>query len=465
MRCYKCNSVLTDNDYCLKCGADVSVYKIVVKASNTYYNLGLAKAQVRDLSGALTALRTSIKINKNNIKARNLLGLVYYEMGEIAMALSEWVISANLKQDRNVALIYIKKVKSEPNRLEALNQSARRYNIALEKAKSGDDDVALIQLKKVVNSTPHFVKAHLLLALLYMKKNNMDRAEKCLNKVMKIDRANTLALRYLDEIHQTGIAEAGGDENAYYREKKKKPEPLSGHDIIVPRNSYKEPTNGVLTVVYILLGVIIGVAVVWFLVVPSKLQSAQYDNNKIIKNYSEQLSGYSVTITNLEAQVAELTAQLETAQTELASYTGESGSGAMYATLVEAANAYVDNDFETASTLLAQITDVATLPTETARNLYTTMQENCESGAQTYYTAGVNAYNQRNYVDAVTYLLQAYTFDNTTVETPYYLAMSYLMLNDTSNAQTYINIVNNQFGSTTFAAQLNQYLSGSATAN
>ena len=28
MRCYKCNSVLTDNDYCLKCGADVSVYKL-----------------------------------------------------------------------------------------------------------------------------------------------------------------------------------------------------------------------------------------------------------------------------------------------------------------------------------------------------------------------------------------------------------------------------------------------------
>ena len=27
MRCYKCNSVLTDNDYCLKCGADVSVYE------------------------------------------------------------------------------------------------------------------------------------------------------------------------------------------------------------------------------------------------------------------------------------------------------------------------------------------------------------------------------------------------------------------------------------------------------
>ena len=70
MRCYKCNSVLSDQDYCLKCGADVSVYKVVVKASNSYYNTGLLKAKVRDLSGAVTALKTSLSINKNNIKAR-----------------------------------------------------------------------------------------------------------------------------------------------------------------------------------------------------------------------------------------------------------------------------------------------------------------------------------------------------------------------------------------------------------
>ena len=75
MKCYKCNAELTEDGYCLKCGADVAVYKIVVKASNSYYNVGLAKAQVRDLSGAIAALKTSLRINKKNIKARNLLGL------------------------------------------------------------------------------------------------------------------------------------------------------------------------------------------------------------------------------------------------------------------------------------------------------------------------------------------------------------------------------------------------------
>ena len=67
MKCYRCNSQLDNSDYCLKCGADVSVYKVVVKASNTYYNQGLEKARVRDLSGAAESLRTSLSINKKNI--------------------------------------------------------------------------------------------------------------------------------------------------------------------------------------------------------------------------------------------------------------------------------------------------------------------------------------------------------------------------------------------------------------
>ena len=50
MKCYKCNSQLDNSsDYCLKCGADVSVYRIVVRTSNTYYNQGLEKAKVREL--------------------------------------------------------------------------------------------------------------------------------------------------------------------------------------------------------------------------------------------------------------------------------------------------------------------------------------------------------------------------------------------------------------------------------
>lgn len=455
MRCYKCNSVLSDEDYCLKCGADVSVYKIVVKASNSYYNQGLEKARVRDLTGAVTALKTSLSLNKKNIKARNLLGLVYYEMGELAMALSEWVISLNLKQDRNVAEVYIRKVKSNPNKLELINQAARRYNIALAKAKEGGDDVALIQLKKVAATYPKFIRANLLLALIYMKRNEDERALKVLHRVLKIDRNNTLALKYIDEINGASQTQPADGNEEYYRNSKRKP--LSGNDVILPRNSYKEPSSGVFTVVYILLGVVIGAALIWFLIVPAKLQSSQHENNDTIKKYSEQLSGYSVEITTLEKQNEELTSQLDAANKELEQYKGDSGETALYAKLVETVSEYLANDVDKAALALADI-DVTQLPTQTAKDLYTTLEDKCNGGARTFYMAGLNAYNQKNYVDAAKYLEKAYELDNKSVETPYYLAMSYFELNDLENAQKYVDVVNSKFGDTTFAKQLKEYV-------
>lgn len=455
MRCYKCNSVLSDEDYCLKCGADVSVYKIVVKASNSYYNQGLEKARVRDLTGAVTALKTSLSLNKKNIKARNLLGLVYYEMGELAMALSEWVISLNLKQDRNVAEVYIRKVKSNPNKLELINQAAKRYNIALAKAKEGGDDVALIQLKKVAATYPKFIRANLLLALIYMKRNEDERALKVLHRVLKTDRNNTLALKYIDEINGASQTQPADGNEEYYRNSKRKP--LSGNDVILPRNSYKEPSSGVFTVVYILLGVVIGAALIWFLIVPAKLQSSQHENNDTIKKYSEQLSGYSVEITTLEKQNEELTSQLDAANKELEQYKGDSGETALYAKLVEAVSEYLANDVDKAALALADI-DVTQLPTQTAKDLYTTLEDKCNGGARTFYMAGLNAYNQKNYVDAAKYLEKAYELDNKSVETPYYLAMSYFELNDLENAQKYVDVVNSKFGNTTFATQLKEYV-------
>ncbi len=460
MRCYKCNSVLSDEDYCTKCGADVSVYKIVVKASNSYYNQGLAKAGVRDLTGAVTALKTSLELNRQNIKARNLLGLVYYEMGELALALSEWVISLNLKQDRNVAEVYVRKVKSNPNKLELINQAAKKYNLALAKVKEGGDDVALIQLKKVVATYPKFIRANLLLALLYMKRNEDERALKLLKGVLKIDRNNTLALKYIDEINNTGVHSDSKDKEEYYRNSKHRP--LSGNDVILPRSSYKEPSSGVFTVVYILLGVIIGAALIWFLVVPAKLQSSQHENNETIKKYSEQLSGYSVEITTLQSANEELQSQLDAANEELENYKGDTSEAALYARLIEAVSEYLDNNLDAAALALADI-DVTQLPTEISKSLYTTLEENCSQGAATFYIAGVNAYNQQNYVDAARYLERAYELDDTTVETPYYLAMSYYGLNDLENAQKYVDIVHERFGGTTFAAQLDEYINSLTT--
>ena len=53
----------------------------LVYQSNYWYNDGLKKANIRDLSGAIVSLRRSLQYNRENIATRNLLGLVYYGAG------------------------------------------------------------------------------------------------------------------------------------------------------------------------------------------------------------------------------------------------------------------------------------------------------------------------------------------------------------------------------------------------
>ena len=111
MRCPRCDAnVGNGSSVCSFCGQDLSVVHFVRRISNTYYNMGLEKAKVRDLSGAITTLKKSLQFDKYNSNARNLLGLIYYEMGETVAALSEWVLSKYLQPDDNAADYYINTV-------------------------------------------------------------------------------------------------------------------------------------------------------------------------------------------------------------------------------------------------------------------------------------------------------------------------------------------------------------------
>ena len=98
MICYRCGCRLSEKDFCTGCGADVGLYKRIMFMSNRFYNDGLERAAVRDLSGAMNSLRQSLKFNKNNIDARNLLGLIYFETGEVVEALGQWVVRTRTLQ-------------------------------------------------------------------------------------------------------------------------------------------------------------------------------------------------------------------------------------------------------------------------------------------------------------------------------------------------------------------------------
>ena len=132
MNCMYCGAAVNKGEQiCPRCGEELHVQRRALQLSALYYNQGLDKAEIRDLSGAIDLLRRSLKYNKRNIQARNLLGLVYFETGEAVAALSEWIISKNIKPEQNLAVEYIQAVQAEPAKLDTINQTIKKYNIAL----------------------------------------------------------------------------------------------------------------------------------------------------------------------------------------------------------------------------------------------------------------------------------------------------------------------------------------------
>ena len=170
MNCIYCGTPLSGIDYCTGCGADVTLQKRIIRISNLLYNEGLEKATVRDLSGAIVCLKRSLKFNKENIAARNLLGLVYFETGEVVAALSEWVISKNMNEPGIMRQTCILQDFRRKNKLDAINQTIRKYNQALLYCRQDNEDMAIIQLKKVLAQNPKLIKAYHLLSLLYLKR-------------------------------------------------------------------------------------------------------------------------------------------------------------------------------------------------------------------------------------------------------------------------------------------------------
>ena len=324
MNCPRCNVELSfKKKRCDNCGQDLRVYRRVLSLSNSCYNQALSQARVRDLSGAEVSLKKSLKFNKKNTNARNLLGLIYFEKGEIVEALSEWVISKHFQDENNEADYYISQVQANPSRLENYSQMVRKYNSALSSAKNGDEDMAIIQLKKVVNMNPRFIRANQLLALLYMmtgKKENRIKAYRLLKNISKIDVTNTTTLRYLKELSDV----QGKSENAQNKIVAKSAEetvrrtmPRADENAYKPITLYKEEKPSVLPFVHALLGVVIGIVLTWFIIVPQINNKANKNENEDFKKYSENLATNDSDVSTLENQNKQLQEKVDELEAQL----------------------------------------------------------------------------------------------------------------------------------------------------
>ncbi|MCR4763005.1 MAG: tetratricopeptide repeat protein [Lachnospiraceae bacterium] len=445
MLCYACGNELNEQDYCTACGADVRDYKQIRYLSNRLYNEGLDKARVRDLSGAAGCLRQSLKLYKGNIEARNLLGLIYYETGEVVSALTEWVISTNLREDRNPASYFLNRVQSEPQRLDTLGRTAKKYNLALNYAWQEDYDLAIIQLKRILQLNPGFLRARELLALLYLHAGEYERAKLECNRCLRIDSGDTMAKRYLKEAQAALIPV---EQKRGSRRKDDVIRYQSGNEIIIqPTRSVVR--GGVITFATALFGIAIGIAIAWTLILPNRISRVQQASRQEITSVSEESDAKSIKIRNLEQELSSLDEQIKTmeAQAQETAGTGELRSAGL---LIQAVAAWLKDpeDLDRVREYLRDMDPDAPEMTEIGgvQALYQNFIALVGvQMADAFYHEGYEAYRNEDDVTAIARLSKASAFDEDHVDALYFLGRAYYRSGNTEKARAVFEKVTERF--------------------
>ena len=365
---------------------DVTLERI----ANCYYNLGLERAKLRDLSGAAELLKKALHYDKYQREARNLLGLIFFEMGEVADALVQWVISMNLLPEENPADYYLDEIQRKPAILRICSDNVKRFNQALDYAQHNNKDLAVFQLNQVISDSPNYVKAHILLALLYMDRGDWIKAGKSLYLVLKIDRNNPKALVLMDLVKKnTGRAEIEQSKlkNVFSHRK------MTDDDVMMPQEIRQLSPWSVSLL--LLLGTGIGLFVFYLLMLPAGIRSANAKNNQELIAYTEKLDAANQKLSNVEEEKSKLQKSYDDAKANLDRYENQNASFmAQYQSLVNINNALSTGDILAAAEAYTKL-DQSSITDSSLQNMLNTVKSQMEGNvylrSQEMGTAAWNA--------------------------------------------------------------------------
>lgn len=459
MNCMFCGAPLGASDYCGSCNRNVGAQKKALLLSNLYYNQGLEKAQIRDLSGAIDCLKRSLKLNKLNIQARNLLGLAYFETGEVVAALSEWVISKNIQPQGNLAAEFIQKLQGNPNRLDTINQTIKKYNQSLLYCRQGNVDMAVMQLKKVLAQNPKLIKGYHLLALLYIREQAYEKARKLLRSAAKIDKTNTTTLRFLREVdEQTGkVTSLEPRFRGLSREKEEKKAERSvyyyGNDLVIQPPAFRESST-VATLLNLGFGLVVGAALLWFLIVPGKIQKVNQEANQKVVEYSDQVASQAAELERLQSSIESSQSTVDSANDQVAQAEEKAAS---YDNLMKASAALREENYTTAANALQSVNpDLLSIE---AKSVYDTVFGEVKTTLYRQYKKdGESAYESQDYATAIDQLTKAQEIDASDYNVLYYLAMAYRETGDTQNAIAQFQKIIDTFPNTKRATDAKDYM-------
>lgn len=467
MKCYVCGNRLGKEDFCNSCGTDIRLYRHIICMSNKLYNEGLEKANVRDLSGAIISLNESLKYNKLNIDARNLLGLCYYERGEVVLALSEWVISKNYESKKNIADVYINDLQDSPAKLDTINQTIKKFNQALNYCYQNSQDLAIIQLKKVLSINENLISAYQLLGLLYIESGEYDKARRTLLRAVRIDTNDTTTQRYLKEINNILIAKQNDKNDGNSSKEAIMPQDIityqNGNETIIQPIAPKEK-RGFSSIINIVIGLIIGIGICWYLILPGKITSATKENDEKFINVSEELAAE-------KASHQEDTKQLETKNSEISELTrkideltGTNGATSENDRLLKAVLAYIDNS-DNSEEIMNELDSIGpeflSDSSESFKELYDKLLVLASQDAMSQYLdTAKDSLKTKDYKTAIEYYQKAYELDTTNSDNLMMLAYAYRESGDKEKADEMYQKVIDDFAGSENAMDAAEYITG-----
>lgn len=411
--------------------------KKLVYQSNYWYNDGLKRARIRDMSGAIGSLKKSLQYNSENIAARNLLGLVYYGRGEVGEALVEWILSKNFQSHENIANYYIKKLQENPTELEKVNQAIRKFNQSLDYCYQDGEDLAIIQLKKVVDAHPTFLKAYQLLSLLYIHTQQYGKAKHTLKAAHKLDTTNDITLRYMHEMNELRRKRA----IKQAEKKEEKPQTVTynigNETIIQPASSGVKENAGLMTVINIIIGIVVGVAVMWFLIMPAVNRSTADRTNKQVREFSDRIAEQEAQISALQTELESYRATSE--ETENAQQTAKSTLDS-YEIVLSMYDHYLNQDMSDSAMVEELLKVNADSLGTLGREQFDTMTGDIYSRySEVLYSTAQENFQVANYADAITNLSTVMQMNEgyDDGQAMWLLAQAYETSGDTENANTW----------------------------
>lgn len=446
--CPKCGSPLHNLNVCDHCHSPIIVYKRIQDISKVLYNQGLQKARVRDLSGAIDLLNRSVRLDKNNVDARNLLGLIYFEIGETVTALQHWVISKNIRPVDNQAIYFLDKIQNNTTYLDKLSNAIKKYNQSLHYIHQNSVDLAIIQLKKVTSLNPKFIKAYCLLALCYVKDQQEDKAKKVLLKVMSIDKSHYVARKYLDAMAGDTLSE-----NDFQAVEEKKEAPLG-----MPLKF--KVSGAMVQFVAMAAGVAIGILIMALMIMPSKLD----EKNDQITDLNQSLTDYQTTMATSTTTISELETRLKTLEQDLKdevqAHALAENEIAEIIVLLEALKDYTSGDGTSAALALYEV-NINMLPEEVRATYEALIGAIYPSVAEEAYNLGYKHYKNGKYAEAVVELEKSYKFEQQadyTHRVLYFWARSYYKMDEIDTSLPIFKKLVEDFPDSTYVSDANYFI-------